>query len=105
MRKDLENQLCLSKVRTSRMGAFHETVWDRYVFIVRAGVALLAVLSARVGMQGAPDGRVDRGEAFDAGSAAMGDEASERKSDRSETKSLLRRSGARRDGGCGHVGG
>jgi hypothetical protein len=47
------------------------------VFLVRAGVALLAVLGARLGVQGASDCGVDSGEALDAGNAAMGAEAAE----------------------------
>src|SRR5208282_2108852 len=104
MRKDLENRYCPWKICAARTGTCHETVCDQFVFSMRTPFAFLAASSTRVGMQGAPDCGVDRGEASDAGDAAMGTEAAERESDRSEIEPLLRRSNARRNGGRGDMG-
>src|SRR5271155_3385804 len=87
------------------MGALHETVWNLFVFAIRARIALLADRGGGMGMQRASDGGFDRGKAFDARSTAMGAEAAERESNRSEIEPVLRRSSAGRHGGCGHVGG
>src|SRR5580704_5308450 len=65
---------------------------------MRTDVASVAVPGACVGMQGPPDGGVDLGEAFDAGSETVCAEIADRESHRAEIESLLRRGEPRSDG-------